>query len=202
MKLQPLRIEAGWEITYNLFYEIDPTIGFENYFDGSSLLMLRNNNRKKIIDICWRPELDLNGHYQLEVLNFIENFNSKANEFDIIPNWEEPYLSFQTKSRVELVEKLEELMLVVPVFIDHRILKNRGVPDEPSESYRIRLANEGLSTDLIDVIIANGNSKIQNLVLDRKEIEREAVLLFSIKGISKKIKNKAHQMLNSKRFNK
>ena len=61
MNLQPLRIDAGWLVSYNQLYEVDPTSGFEPYFDGSSLLILRNNARLKLIDVQWRPEQDLNG---------------------------------------------------------------------------------------------------------------------------------------------
>ncbi len=42
MKLQPLRIEADWEVSYNLLYEVDPFKGNETYFEGSSLLILKN----------------------------------------------------------------------------------------------------------------------------------------------------------------
>jgi hypothetical protein len=63
MNLQPLRIEAGWQVTYNQLYEVDPTVGNEHYFEGSSLLMLKNKARLKLIDVQWRPERDLNGEY-------------------------------------------------------------------------------------------------------------------------------------------
>ncbi|WP_372938281.1 hypothetical protein [Seonamhaeicola sp.] len=137
MNLQPLRIAAGWQVDYNQLYEVDPISGYEHYFEGSSLLMLRNNARLKLIDVQWRPERDLNGEFQVNVLNFVENFNSKTNKFDIKPNWEHPFLSFTTKSRLKLVEKLEELMQTLPVYKDPRITKKRGVVDELSETYRL-----------------------------------------------------------------
>lgn len=202
MTLQPLRIDAGWQVNYNQFYEVDPISGYEHYFEGSSLLMLQNKARLKLIDVQWRPEGDLDGEYQVSVLNFLENFNTKTNGFDIDTDWEQPFLSFSTKSRLALVEKLEELMRTLPVFIDPRMTLKRGVIDELSESYRLEFEEHGFSADLIQNILKNGNAKIQNLILDSEDITREILLEFTRKGITKKVKNKATQKLNSKRFKK
>jgi len=200
MKLQSLRIEAGWEVKYNQLYEVDPILGFEDYFDGSSLLMLEDTRRLKLIDVEWRPERDLNGEYKIIVLNFVENFNFKSNEFHKNPNWENPFLTFTTKSRLELVEKLEELIRTLPIYQDQRITIKRGEILEPSESYRLALQKNGISNELVKSILANGNTKIHNLLLDHKDITREIVLEFYEKGITKKVKNKAKQILNTKRF--
>lgn len=202
MNLQPLRIAAGWQVDYNQLYEVDPIFGYEHYFEGSSLLMLRNNTRLKLIDVQWRPERDLNGEFQVNVLNFVENFNSKANKFDTDPNWEHPFLSFTTKSRLDLVKKLEKLMQTLPVYKDPRITKKRGVVDDISETYRLEFNENGLSNKLANKILENGSSEIQNLILDSKEITREIILNFSQKGITKKVRNKASQKLHNKPFKK
>jgi hypothetical protein len=55
MNLQPLRIATNWQVSYNQFYEVDPIIGYEHYFEGSSLLTLRNSKLLKIINLQWRP---------------------------------------------------------------------------------------------------------------------------------------------------
>ncbi|MDF0708486.1 hypothetical protein [Flagellimonas okinawensis] len=200
MNLQPLRIEAGWTVKYNQLYEIEPVVGFEDYFDGSSLLMLENYSRLKLIDVEWRPERDLNGEYEVQVVNFIENFNPKNNEFDIVPDWEDPFLTFTTKSRVKLVEKLEELMRVLPVHKDPRITSKRGIVSEPSETYRLKLQDSGISNELVENILTNGNAEIQNLLLDHRDITRKIIERFAINGLNKKVKNKANQKLNNKRF--
>ncbi len=200
MNLQPLRIEAGWLVKYNQLYEVDPILGFEDYFEGSSLLMLVNVSRLKIIDVEWRPERDLNGKYKLVVLNFVENFNPKSNVFDHDLDWENPYLSFSTASRLELVQKLEELMRTLPVYEDQRITVKRGLISEPSESYRLKLIEGGITNELVKNILENGNAKIQNVLLDHKDITREIVMKFYKNGTTKKVKNKAKQHLNSKRF--
>lgn len=200
MNLQPLRIHAGWQVTYNQLYEIDPIVGNEDYFEGSSLLTLKDNTRLKLIDVQWRPERAINGAYQVAVLNFLENFNPTTNQFDIDPNWENPVLNFTTQSRIELVEKLEELMRTLPIYEDPRITSKRGVVSEPSESYRLALQDKGISTELVKNILENGNAKIQSLVLDHKNITRKIILKFHENGITKGVKNKANQKLNSKRF--
>ncbi|MCH3884076.1 hypothetical protein [Tenacibaculum aquimarinum] len=200
MNLQPLRIEASWLVSYNQLYEVDPLAGYESYFEGSSLLILHNNTRLKLIDVQWRPEKDLNGEYQVQVLNFVENFNSKTNNFDIQPNWENPFLTFATKSRLTLVDKLEELLKTLPVFEDPRMTEKRGVIDEISESYRLKLIENGISLGLIEKILEKGSAKIQNHTLDHNEITKEIILKFAKNGITKKVKNKANQKLNSKRF--
>jgi len=162
--------------------------------------MLENNKRLKIIDVAWKPERDLNGEYKIVVLNFVENFNFKSNEFYNNPNWENPVLTFSTKSRLELVKKLEELMRTLPVYKDQRITSKRGVISEPYESYRLELQECGITNELVKSILANGNSKIQNLLLDHKDVTRKIILEFYKNGITKKVKNKAKQKLNNKRF--
>ncbi|MFD1294207.1 hypothetical protein ACFQ5N_10200 [Lutibacter holmesii] len=200
MHLQPLRIEASWEVTYNQLYEVDPIAGNEPYFEGSSLLMLQNNTRLKLIDVQWRPEQDLQGAYQLQVLNFVEIFNSKTNEFDIEPNWEHPFLTFSTKSRLKLVAELEELMRTLPCFQDPRMTINRGVVDEISEAYRLQLLENGISNELVEKVIANGQANIQNYIVDQQAVTREIIAKFAENGISKKVRNIAQQKLNSKQF--
>lgn len=200
MNLQPLRIEAGWQVTYNQFYVVDPIPGHESYFEGSSLLMLRNNARLKIIDVQWRPELDLDGEYQLQVLNFVENFNPITNEFNAEPNWEHPVLNFATKSRLVLVKKLEDLLRTLPVFEDPRMTEKRGLIDELSESYRLKIVENGISSDCINDILKKGSAQLQGYILNHKDLTREILLKFAENGLTKKVKNQAKQKLTSKGF--
>ena len=200
MKLQPLRIEASWEITYNQLYEVDPILGYEDYFDGSSLLILKNNSRLKLIDVQWRPMRDINGAYQVEVLNFTEHFNAATNQFKDKPDWENPFLIFSTKSRLELVEKLEELMRTLPVYQDPRMTLKRGVVDDLSEAYRLELKENGISLELVKNILENGSFKVQIYVLNHEDLTREILLEFVKNGITKKVKNIARTKLNSKRY--
>lgn len=200
MKLQALRIEAGWRVKYNQFYELDPQEGWEDYFEGSSLLMLENSARLKLIDVEWRPERDINGAYRLQVLNFRENFRPQTNQLEIDPDWEKPFLCYATRSRMELVEKLEDLMRSLPAGEDPRILSARGVVSQPSESFRLELAEKGPSLALLERILTEGNAQIQILLLDHKELSRAMVLELYERGVTKKVRNKAQQKLNSRGF--
>ena len=200
IELQPLRVYGGWTIDWNTFYEVDPVEGRERFFMGSSLLLLTNLHRKKIIDLEWRPEMDLNGHFILIVSSYVEVFNERTLEFDKEFVEDNTIPSYKTRSREEVVDKLDELMRILPTTPDPRILKKRGVISEPSESFRLELLENGLSEPLISKILNEGNSRIQNILLDHKDINREIVELFFEKGTNKKVKNKATQKLNSKRF--
>jgi hypothetical protein len=69
IRLQPLRIPAGWRLDANVFYAIDPAeesvrLG---YFGGSSLFMATLEAWRLIVDLEWRPEDDPAGEYQLTV---------------------------------------------------------------------------------------------------------------------------------------
>ncbi|WP_203292471.1 hypothetical protein [Luteirhabdus pelagi] len=200
MKLQPLRIEAGWRVKYNQFYEVDPVAGFEDYFDGSSLLMLENASRLKLIDVDWKPEGDLNGHYVVKVLNFLENFDQHTYTFDINPDWENPFLTHTVKSRLSLVSKLESLMQTLPIYEDPRMILKRGVVDELSESYRLALADNGISETLVKNILGNGGVNIQIHLLNHKDITRNILLQFAENGTTKKVRNVVNQKLKNRRF--
>ena len=200
MNLQPLRIEAGWQVEYNQLYEVDATAGNEHYFEGSSLLMLKNSGRLKLIDVEWRPERDLKGAYFVRVLNFVENFNDNTNEMSSSPDWEKPHLTFSTQSRQTLVQQLEELMRLLPKYEDTRILIKRGVVDEIGETYRLAFLQDGFSEQLIKNVIEKGSAAIQQYILNQKNIPKTVLVLFSEYGITKKIRNQASQKLNSKQF--
>lgn len=193
MNLQPLRVEAGWHVSYNQLYELDPVEGNEAYFDGSSLLVLINDLRLTLIDVEWRPERDLNGTFQITVLNFVEHFDPGTNEFRRDPNWDTPHSTFSTSSRKELVRKLEELMRTLPIYKDPRMTVKRGLVDEPSESYRLELLENGLSPELVRQILEHGGPSIQSLVLDHQGVTQEIIQQFVENGITKKVRNKAQQ---------
>ena len=200
MKLQPLRVQAGWKITYNLFTEIDPTEENIDEFQGSSLLMIHHESANRLIDLSWRPERDINGRYILVVLNTLEVFNPKNNTLELDVDWNNPHLEFESKSRAVIVEKLEQLMIVMKPYEDRRILKNRGVLDQPSESFRVELENHGLNKEVAERIIAEGNKKIQDILLDHPEISKPILDSLADKGCTKGVKKKALQKLKSKKY--
>jgi hypothetical protein len=109
--LQPLRITAGWNIEWNLFYEIDVTEESIHYFDSSSLLHISNHNILKAIDLDFRPEKDINGYFYLRVINLTAVENPKTKEIDYSGDWENLHFEFRSKNRIEIVEQIERLLI-------------------------------------------------------------------------------------------
>ena len=107
------------------------------------------------------------------------------------PNWEDPHLTFSTQSRQTLVATLEKLMRVLPKYEDSRILIKRGVVDEVGEAYRLAFLQDGFSEQLIKKVIEKGSAAIQQYMLNQKSIPKAVLILFSEKGITKKIRNQA-----------
>ncbi|MBW1294170.1 hypothetical protein [Aquimarina litoralis] len=113
MKLQPLRIPAGWKVNWNLFYEQD--INEENRlfeFSSSTLLSISNTQKNKNIELSWYPKGDLNGKYILEVYHLVEKYNAKKKKTEKVPESLLPELSFENKNRQEIVDKIEALVSV------------------------------------------------------------------------------------------
>lgn len=61
MKLQPLRIEAGWTVSWNMFKETVPNKDNMHEFADNSMLLLENYSANRIIELTWYPEGDING---------------------------------------------------------------------------------------------------------------------------------------------
>lgn len=197
---QPLRVETGWKVSWNTFNEVDPSEETIHELSGSSLLTLNHEHGNRLIDLCWRPEGDTQGSFILLVLSTKEIFNPKTNTQEVDADWGNPYLKFESKSRIEIVDKLEELMLQLSPFSDPRILEKRGVVDQPSENYRIELINNGISDSLVSNIISNGNRKIQSLLMDHNDVSKEILNQIIENSCHTKVKNKAKEKLKNKKF--
>ncbi len=200
MNLQPLKIPAGWFVAWNLLTDRDPAIDTIHEFTGSSLLLINSPTRLKAIDVSWRPEGDLDGAYQVQVICLLPKFNSKTNTLEYEGIWETPELIFCTKSRPELVEKVNHLLFSLEPFTDPRILLKPGIVDEPNEAIRQELLIAGLTGDVAAKIIASQHKVLQDLMLNHQDISKELVEKLVQSGAGKGVKNKAGQLLNSKRF--
>lgn len=100
-KLQPLRIPSSWEISYNSFVELDPeklnNDEKEKWINFTeNLLQVKHIKYNIFVDVGWYPEGDPSGSYGLELI--------KNND------WRNPLLSFDTKKKDEIVEKIELLL--------------------------------------------------------------------------------------------
>ena len=103
IKLQPLRIPAGWEIVFNKFMETD----IEDYLDNSDIWMdftedilyLKRKNRQYLIgiDLGWYPDMDPSGAFHIKVI--------------VDENWSEPVREYVTRKRKEAVHIIENLLL-------------------------------------------------------------------------------------------
>lgn len=200
MNLQPLKIPSGWTVEWNLLTNTDPTEDTMHEFTGSSLLHISSHTRLKAIDVSWRPEGDINGAYQLQVICLQPKFNSITNEMGYEGLWETPELEFASNNRLELVDKINELLFNLKPYVDTRILLKPGVVDKPNEAIRQDLLANGLTKEVTAKIITSNHKKLQELLLDHKAVSFTDVEKLSQEGASKGVKNKAKQLLNSKQF--
>ena len=94
--LQPLRIQAGWKVEYNMFSEYDPDIdGAEYAYElCEDLLQLRNNNL--LLDLGWYPHGDIGGSYKLYLVD-----STRESPF------ESPLEVFMSKSKQEVIKIIE-----------------------------------------------------------------------------------------------
>ncbi len=104
--LQALRITSGWFIEWNLFYEVNPKEGFMHYLDSSSLLHLTNHQLMRSINLDFKPEVDVNAHYYLKVINLTKTVNKKG-QINYEGDWENPYFELITNNRLEVVHGIE-----------------------------------------------------------------------------------------------
>ena len=115
-QLQPLRIISGWNVEWNLFYEVDPSEATMQYLDLSSLLHLTHLKLMRAINLDWRPENDANGHYYVRVLNLSKEVNKKG-DVSFSSDWENLHYEFTSKYRLETVKEIERLLVQTSAFI-------------------------------------------------------------------------------------
>ena len=99
-ELQPLRIQAGWKVEYNSFTDYDIELHNRNEMFSylvEDLLQLSFHKEVSsvslIIDLGWYPSGDTNGSYKLYLVKD--------------SNWSAPLEIFETKSKSEVVSKIE-----------------------------------------------------------------------------------------------
>lgn len=200
--LQPLRIPEGWEVRYNQFYEIDPTEHTMNYFDSPTLLSLGHPGANLHLDMSWKPEYDPNGQFELYAYPMIEVFDEVTKRPHSETQWDQPLLEFYTKERKTLVQKIERYLVAFKPYEDTRILKSTGETDEPSETLRLRIIDEGLTKEIFDEVITTGNTIIQLMVIDHQDVMPYMLETMAAKARRKGHRKKASIRLNSKRFKK
>ncbi|GAB5524929.1 MAG: hypothetical protein Roseis2KO_28010 [Roseivirga sp.] len=200
-ELQAFRVSAGWTITRHLFFEgeIDPeTMDTVR----ETLFCAVDEGRRRNIDLEWVPENADSGYFELKVINITPVYNEHTGKVDQEYDWDTPHYKLQTTDRQKVVDEIERLMWQTPILAEERILKTYGVVDEPSESFRLRLKNEGPDKKLLDDILTRGNRKIQNLLIEHPDIKPEMLRTVIASSTYKNVKKKAEILLNSKRYKK
>ncbi|MCY9663382.1 hypothetical protein P5G65_36380 [Paenibacillus chondroitinus] len=93
-EIQPLRLQGGWTVEFNNFYECEPhnSNDFDAYF-FEDLLQFTNSKFNLVLDLGWYPNSDKNGTYKLFL---IKNYN-----------WENPLEYFESRNTKAIVEKIE-----------------------------------------------------------------------------------------------
>jgi hypothetical protein len=102
--LQPLRIPSGWQISFNIFMEIDPLLQDINNFDpgldfSQDLLQINNLQKDITVDLGWYPDHDPTGEYKISVIKNTD--------------WENPLSTFSSRSKDEIVSKIETILLEI-----------------------------------------------------------------------------------------
>lgn len=101
LKLQPLRIPAGWEVILNKFLEFDmEDEDGETWINlTQDITYLKRKNRQYVvgIDLGWYPDLDPKGAFHIQVI--------------INENWSDPVLEFITRDRKEVADIIENLLI-------------------------------------------------------------------------------------------
>lgn len=106
VRLQPLRIPAGWKVTYNnALYEIDPCLDLVPedarwWVFKQDMLQIRYDYSSRLLDLGWYPEGDLTeGQYGLVL--YEGDFTGRLIH------------RFRTNNRSELVAEIERILLDV-----------------------------------------------------------------------------------------
>lgn len=122
--LQALRIPAGWRISWNALFELDPTE--ENvrrgYFGGSSLFSAVNEGLRLSLDLEWRLEGDSAGEYRLtvEYAPWQRTSNGRRRK-ELLLDFRDARVvhEFRTRDRLELVRNLEAALVTRSEWVEH-----------------------------------------------------------------------------------
>jgi hypothetical protein len=106
--LQALIVTEGWKVEHNRFYDLEPLeeveiAGLTNN-DGWALfnedmLLIAYEEKAIAIDLGWHPEEDSNGCF---ILGLAKN-----------TDWQNPLVLFESRSKDEVVTKINELLMKV-----------------------------------------------------------------------------------------
>lgn len=64
-ELQPIRVPPHWRVTYNIWFEVDPSPDTMDWFSESMMLGVHSDDGRYAIDLTFSPELDPNGTFNV-----------------------------------------------------------------------------------------------------------------------------------------
>jgi hypothetical protein len=109
LELQSLKVSQGWTVSHNRFYDLEPIepLQVEAAINNNpwlftfdeSLLQITNEKRNITLDLGWYPPEEPDGAFGLRLIKDID--------------WENPLVSFDTRSKDEVVAKINELLIKV-----------------------------------------------------------------------------------------
>jgi len=104
--LVPLRIPAGWLISFNQFTQASPHLFIDEDYKykwefNEDIFQFENAYRKRLLDLSWRPEFDPNGEYILVLLDVDYLY------------WNQPLCEFRSRDINKIIEKTENWLLEV-----------------------------------------------------------------------------------------
>ena len=105
-KTQPLRVPAGWTVSWNSLYEVDPGPDTIDWLYGSVLISADHGGTGLCFDTRWEPEGDPQGCYVVDFLRLDRRGDGRDGGADagvLLGTW-------TTQSRPALVAALEEFM--------------------------------------------------------------------------------------------
>lgn len=122
--LQPLRVPAGWRVTWNTLFELDPTADNvrRGYFGGSSLFSAVHDHLRLSLDVEWRPEDDPSGEYRLKVEYAPWERTDRGRRRKDLPldfRGARVVHQFRTRECAELVRELEAALVTRPDWVEH-----------------------------------------------------------------------------------
>ncbi|MDH5382919.1 MAG: hypothetical protein OEW75_18840 [Cyclobacteriaceae bacterium] len=206
---QPIRIPSGWEMRYNRFAKVDPdedNIEDLADFDGYFMLILISLKYNWEINLMWLPPYNKNGFYTL-VYFPIYFYKMEDEEMHHHPYEWFPVQYVRRKSRVKILKELERLLVELPVMNEPRIYKNSrpissndGGYQYEAECLRMELEIYGISQDLVQRILANGNKQLKSLIIDHPYTDRKALEVVVEKSTDKTLRNRALSKLKSRKF--
>lgn len=111
MRLEQLRVPAGWLIQWNTLYELEPGDDEEG-FGGSSLFSAVHEQNRFWIDVEWRPEFDPEGAYHLRVeyAPWERTERGRRKPSPLHFRDAEVVHRLETRSREELITELDALL--------------------------------------------------------------------------------------------